>query len=55
MNEPRKVIPGQCGIKGDCTIGVLDARHILICLEVLEDYVTLLSTSAYYIKAKNKY
>lgn len=45
----------QCGIKDECTRGVLDARHILFRLEGLEDYVQLLSTAAYYIKTKDMY
>ncbi|KAF3655290.1 hypothetical protein FXO37_16019 [Capsicum annuum] len=53
ITELRKVIPMQCGIKGSCSIGYLDARHILNRLEILEDYVNMLSTSAYYVKAKD--
>lgn len=53
--ELRKSIPNQCGIKGECNIGVLDSRHILIRLEVLEDYVNLLSTATYYIKANDRF
>ncbi|KAH0713321.1 hypothetical protein KY289_009280 [Solanum tuberosum] len=53
--ELRKTIPGQCGIKSECTIGVLDSRHILIRLNNLEDYVQVLSTAAYYVKARNNY
>ncbi|WMV24704.1 hypothetical protein MTR67_018089 [Solanum verrucosum] len=55
IGELRKAIPKHCGIKGECTIGVLDSRYILIRLSTLEDYVQLLSTSAYYIKAKENY
>lgn len=51
----RRSNPGQYGIKGDCTIGVIDARHILVILEGLEDYVNFLSIAAYYIKAKEMY
>lgn len=36
-------------------IGVLDARHILIRLTTLEDYVHLMSTAAFYVKAKENY
>ncbi|KAH0675432.1 hypothetical protein KY290_024485 [Solanum tuberosum] len=55
VTELRKAIPGQCGIKSECTIGVLDTRHILIRLTTMEDYVHLLSSSAFYIKAKESY
>ncbi|KAH0651903.1 hypothetical protein KY284_031815 [Solanum tuberosum] len=50
-----EAIPGQCGIKSECTIGVLDTRHILIRLTTMEDYVHLLSSSAFYVKAKESY
>ncbi|KAH0664937.1 hypothetical protein KY285_026143 [Solanum tuberosum] len=53
--ELRKTIQNQCGIKSECTIGVLDTRHILIRLTSLEDYVQLLSTAVFYVKAKEKY
>ncbi|KAG5568645.1 hypothetical protein H5410_064340 [Solanum commersonii] len=53
--ELRKAIPSQCGIKGDCSIGVLDTRHILIRLTIMEDYVHVLSSAAFYIKAKENY
>lgn len=55
VTELRKAIPNQCRIKGDCTIGVLDSRHVLIRLAILEDYIKLLSTNAYYIKAKDRF
>ncbi|KAH0706081.1 hypothetical protein KY285_010613 [Solanum tuberosum] len=55
IGELRKTLPKHCGIKGESTIGVLDSRHILIRLSLLEDYVLLLSTFAYYVKAKEKY
>ncbi|KAF3624854.1 hypothetical protein FXO38_30032 [Capsicum annuum] len=55
ITELRKSILSQCGIKGDCTKKVMDTRHILIILNQLEDYVQLLSTTAYSIKAKNMF
>ncbi|KAG5611461.1 hypothetical protein H5410_022742 [Solanum commersonii] len=55
IGELRKTLPKHCGIKGESTIGILDSRHILIRLSLLEDYVQLLSTSAYYVKEKEKY
>ncbi|KAK4728571.1 hypothetical protein R3W88_021559 [Solanum pinnatisectum] len=55
IQELRKTLPGHCGIKSECTIGVLDTRHILIRLTTMEDYVRLISTAAYYIKVKDKY
>uniref|UniRef100_M1DIB4 DUF4283 domain-containing protein n=1 Tax=Solanum tuberosum TaxID=4113 RepID=M1DIB4_SOLTU len=53
--ELRKAIPSQCGIKGDCSIGVLDTRHILIRLTMIEDYVHVLSSAAFYINVKENY
>lgn len=53
--ELRKIIPGQCGIKSECMIGVLDSRHILIRLNSLEDYVHVLSTVAYYVTSRDIY
>ncbi|KAH0707961.1 hypothetical protein KY290_009561 [Solanum tuberosum] len=53
--ELRRTIPGQCGIKSECTIGVLDTRHILIRLTSLEDYVHLLSTTTFYVKARENF
>ncbi|KAG5615050.1 hypothetical protein H5410_014874 [Solanum commersonii] len=55
MQELRKIITGQCGIKSDCTVGVLDTRHVLIRLMTMKDYVHLLSTPAFYVKAKENY
>ncbi|KAH0707208.1 hypothetical protein KY285_011769 [Solanum tuberosum] len=55
VQELRKTITGQCGIKSDCMIGVLDTRHVLIKLTTMEDYVHLLSTPTFYVKAKENY
>ncbi|KAF3670134.1 Photosystem II CP43 reaction center protein [Capsicum annuum] len=50
-----KLIPSQCEIKGDCNIGFLCNRHVLIRCTQLEDYIQLLSKPAYYIKDKHMY
>ncbi|KAK4732195.1 hypothetical protein R3W88_025183 [Solanum pinnatisectum] len=55
IRDLRRSILGQCGIKSECTIGVLDQRHILIRLTTMEDYVHILSTAAFYVKAKETY
>lgn len=55
VNKLRRLIPTQCRIKGECTIKVLATRYILIRLSQLEDYVQLLSTIVYYIKAKDMF
>lgn len=49
------MVPSQCGIKGERTIGVLDIRNILVRLEYLEDYVNLQSVASYYLKDKEMY
>ncbi|KAG5569031.1 hypothetical protein H5410_063952 [Solanum commersonii] len=53
--ELRKTIPSQCGIKGDCSIMVLDTRHILIRLTMMEASVHLLYSVTFYFKAKENY
>lgn len=55
IQELTKTIPGQCGIKCDCTICMLDTRHVLIRLTMMEDYMYLLSKAAFYVKAKENY
>ncbi|WMV55379.1 hypothetical protein MTR67_048764 [Solanum verrucosum] len=55
VQELRRTLPRQCGIKSECTIGVLDNKHILIRLTTMEDYVHLLSTTAFYVKVKENY
>ncbi|WMV45111.1 hypothetical protein MTR67_038496 [Solanum verrucosum] len=49
----RKLIPKQCELKGDCNIRLLSNRHVLIRATLLEDYVHLLSKSAFYITQNN--
>ncbi|KAF3685426.1 hypothetical protein FXO37_00637 [Capsicum annuum] len=53
LDELRTQIPKQCHIKGECKIGLLWNRHILIRLSHMEDFVNLLSKSAYYIASKD--
>lgn len=55
LQELRSLIPTQCGIKGECNIGFLRDRHVLIRLTLLEEYVNFTSKSAYYLKAKDIY
>ncbi|KAH0658017.1 hypothetical protein KY289_026765 [Solanum tuberosum] len=43
IQDLRKLIPKQCELKGDCNIGLLSNRHVLIRATLLEDYVHLLS------------
>ncbi|KAG5576187.1 hypothetical protein H5410_056321 [Solanum commersonii] len=43
LEELRIQIPKQCGIKGDCRIGLLRNRHILIRLNRMEDFVNIMA------------
>lgn len=53
IQDLRKLIPKQCDLKGECNIGMLSSRHILIRASNMEDYVNLLSKPAFYITRKN--
>ncbi|KAH0658120.1 hypothetical protein KY289_026868 [Solanum tuberosum] len=55
LHELCKVIPVQCEIKGPCNIGLLENKHVLIRLSLLEDYVKMMSTPSYYLKVHNLY
>ncbi|KAG5598677.1 hypothetical protein H5410_030047 [Solanum commersonii] len=55
MEELRKLIPSQCGIKGECQIGFFRNRHVLIRLTLMEDFVNLTSRDAYFITDKKGY
>ncbi|WMV41601.1 hypothetical protein MTR67_034986 [Solanum verrucosum] len=45
IKKLRKIIPKQCELKGECNVGLLGNRHVLI----MEDYVKLLSKPAFYL------
>ncbi|KAK4726324.1 hypothetical protein R3W88_031241 [Solanum pinnatisectum] len=53
IQDLRKLIPKQCELKGECNIGLLSNRHVLIRATLLEDYADLLSKSAFYITQRN--
>lgn len=53
IQELQKTILVKCGTKRDCIIRALDARHILIRLNGLDDYVQLLLKVDLYIKSKD--
>ncbi|WMV08728.1 hypothetical protein MTR67_002113 [Solanum verrucosum] len=53
IQELRKLIPKHCELKGECKIGLLSNRHVLIRATLLEDYVHLLSKPAFYINQRN--
>lgn len=54
IHDLRKMIPTQCELKGDCQIGLLSSRHVLIRASLLNDYVHLLSKFAFYITQRYK-
>lgn len=43
IQELRKLIAKQCELKGECKIGLLSNRHVLIRASCLENYVNLFS------------
>lgn len=53
IQDLRKLIPKQCELKGECKIGLLSNRHVLIRATLLDDYVHLLSKPAFYITQRN--
>ncbi|WMV07384.1 hypothetical protein MTR67_000769 [Solanum verrucosum] len=53
IQELRKIIPKQCGLKGECNIGLLTNKYVLIRATLLEDYVNLLSKPVFYLTQQN--
>lgn len=53
IHELRRLLPKQCGLKSECTIGYLSNRYILIRASCMEDYVHLLSKPIFYIEHQN--
>lgn len=45
-NLRRVPIPKQCNIKGECKIGLLRSRHILIRFVSIEDFVNMMSKTS---------
>ena len=39
---------GRCGIVGDCKIGLLRNRHVLMRFELVEGFINILMKNAYY-------
>ncbi|KAG5592381.1 hypothetical protein H5410_042895 [Solanum commersonii] len=50
LSELRKHLPKQFEVKGNCNIGQLDFRHLLIRFDLYEDFVHVLSSSYGYFK-----
>lgn len=55
MQELRRIILAQCGVKGECNIGLLRDRHVLIRLTLWQDFIDFTLKSAYYVKSKDGY
>ncbi|KAH0665012.1 hypothetical protein KY285_026218 [Solanum tuberosum] len=55
LDDLRVQIPKQLHIKGECNIGFLRNRHILIRLNRMDDFVNIMSKNAYYIIDKDEY
>ncbi|WMV25600.1 hypothetical protein MTR67_018985 [Solanum verrucosum] len=55
LDDLRVQIPKQLQIKGDCNIGLLRNRHILIILSQMKDFINIMSKNTNYIIAKDGY
>lgn len=55
LQELHRIIPPQCGVKGECNVGFFRDMHVLIRLTLLEDFINLISKGFYYLKAKDRY
>lgn len=53
IHELCKVLATECEIKGECNVGLIENRHVLINLSLLKDYSKRLSTPTYYMKVQN--
>ncbi|PHU18093.1 hypothetical protein BC332_13788 [Capsicum chinense] len=50
LSELRKLLPKQFDVKGNCNIGQLDFRHLLVRFDRYDDFVQVLSNSYGYFK-----
>lgn len=41
LSEIRRIVPAQCGIKGECNIGYLRGKHVLIRLTLCQGFIDL--------------
>ncbi|KAK4717903.1 hypothetical protein R3W88_016241 [Solanum pinnatisectum] len=55
LQDLRMILPKQCELKNECTIGYFSNRYVLIRASSMEDYVHLLSKPDFYIGQKNWY
>lgn len=54
LTKLREQIPVQYGVKADCKVGFLHNKHVLIRLELMKDFIKIMSKSAYYIAIKDR-
>jgi len=54
MIDLRKIFTRHFEIKGDCNLGLLDHRHVLVRLSNWEDFVEVYSKAVSFIAIKEK-
>ncbi|WMV10147.1 hypothetical protein MTR67_003532 [Solanum verrucosum] len=50
LPDLRKILPQQLGFKGECNIGLLESRHVLLRFTLKEDYIAIFSKTSRSIK-----
>ncbi|WMV08314.1 hypothetical protein MTR67_001699 [Solanum verrucosum] len=55
IEELRIQIPRQRNVKGECKIGLLRNRHILMRFNTHDDFINMMSKPNYYIQSKDGY
>uniref|UniRef100_M1DLG3 DUF4283 domain-containing protein n=1 Tax=Solanum tuberosum TaxID=4113 RepID=M1DLG3_SOLTU len=50
LPDLRKILPQQLGFKGECNIGLLESRHVLLQFTLKEDYIAIFSKTSRSIK-----
>ncbi|KAG5568482.1 hypothetical protein H5410_064490 [Solanum commersonii] len=54
LSDLRKILPQQLGFKGECNIGLLESRHVLLWFTLKEDYIAIFSKTSRSIKFAGK-
>jgi len=55
IEELRIQIPKQCNMKGECKVGLLRNRHILMRFSRQENFINMMSKPNYYILSRYGY
>lgn len=55
LQQLRKLIPIQYGIKGECNIGFLRDRHVLIRMILWQNFLNFTSKNAHWVNDKDGY